>query len=253
MGYHSFATIFGIMIFAREDWWYPSNGGVKNFWIGYPNHTLDPYRIWYILIQCAYNLDALVSLLLLSFELKFDKFKFPFINIKWADTVRGDFNEMFAHHLITNALCFAGSAFRLTRSVVATYFVHDLSDIPVDLSKMVHFMRWKKSTICMFIMLILTWTICRMIILPFVIYRSILYDSVFFLQGSLKAEIITTYYPLFVVLCAGIILLHYVWFVILLRIGYVLVSKGETHDLSEHKKGEKNETQKSTDELKKDD
>ena len=40
------------------------------------------------------------------------------------------------------------------------------------------------------------------------------------------------------VLMGAIILLHVLWFTMFLRMGYILVFKGEDHDLSEHKKGE---------------
>ena len=43
---------------------------------------------------------------------------------------------------------------------------------------------------------------------------------------------------IFKVLLIGITTLHVFWFLILIRILYRLVMKGERHDLSEHKQGE---------------
>jgi len=44
--------------------------------------------------------------------------------------------------------------------------------------------------------------------------------------------------PIFVFLLGFLILLHFFWFTMFIRMGYVLIRKGETHDFSEHKNGE---------------
>ena len=44
--------------------------------------------------------------------------------------------------------------------------------------------------------------------------------------------------PIFVFLLGFLILLHFFWFTMFIRMGYVLIRRGEAHDLSEHKNGE---------------
>ena len=58
-------------------------------------------------------------------------------------------------------------------------------------------------------------------------------------KGTLDPALHEAYFAFFYFLLGSLVLLHITWFIILLRIGWTLVSKGETHDYSEHKKGEK--------------
>ena len=51
------------------------------------------------------------------------------------------------------------------------------------------------------------------------------------------------YQPLFVFGLGFLILLHFFWFTMFIRMGYVLIRKGEAHDFSEHKKGENGSNQ----------
>ena len=59
-------------------------------------------------------------------------------------------------------------------------------------------------------------------------------------------SVYVTYRHIFFVSMGLLILLHLAWFTMFLKMGYVLVRKGETHDLSEHKSGEDQPTQSSS-------
>eukprot|EP00986_Skeletonema_menzelii_P004849 scaffold1698_cov149-Skeletonema_menzelii.AAC.12 len=197
--YHSAVSIYGIWYFRDKSWWNKSQGGTSNLWDMHPNHPIEPGMAWYYLVQCAYNVDALISLMELSFKVELvnplaysSALKFlekehvvdenqrkkevlkmmvkggcdqtvlwtPLFQIKWSSTVRGDFREMMAHHVVTNY-------------------------VPIDMSKLANFVKWKTTTIVCFVTM-----------------------------GKLDPA------------------LHE-------AIGWTLVSKGETHDYSEHKNGEK--------------
>ena len=211
-----------------------------NFWRDYPHHTLNPDFIWYCIIQCAYNVDALMSLFWISFDVSVDFGKFPrCFQVRWAETVRGDFNEMCIHHVVTNSLLFAVSRFRFARAEIAVLVTHDFSDITVDLSKIANFMRWKYTTYTAFFTLIVVWIITRLWILPFEIWRSVIYESPLFVEASgVHPEIYHTFKPMFVGLVGGLVILHYIWFSMIVKIALLIVLKGETQDLTEHKKGE---------------
>ena len=56
--------------------------------------------------------------------------------------------------------------------------------------------------------------------------------------GRIDPIYFCAYQPFFVLLMGLIILLHVLWFYMFLQMGYLLIFKGEAHDLSEHKKGE---------------
>lgn len=77
-------------------------------------------------------------------------------------------------------------------------------------------------------------------IFPFVICKSALLESHEYLvvQGHVDPALYEACYLFFFALLGCLVLLHVTWFLILLRIGWTLVSKGERHDYSEHKSGE---------------
>jgi len=253
--YHLSVSIYGVWYFRDKPWWDKSQGGTKNLWIGYPNQPIEVGMTWYYLMQSAYNVEALLSLAELSFVCTFqnpfhpllnsnNNNKFPFQNpvkISWSPTCRGDFREMAIHHIITNLLVIGSSAFRFTRVGSMVFLVHDLSDVPVDLSKLANFMKWKLGTIVFFVTMVLTWAITRLGVLPFVIFRSIVFERhlfAVFAGGYMPDLMWHAYTPIFILLVGGIIALHVFWFFIIVRIGWRLLSKGETVDYSEHKNGE---------------
>ena len=293
--YHSSVSIYGVWYFYNKSWW--NKGGTRHLWEGHPNHPVEPGMAWYYLVQSAYNVDALISLLELSFRvewvnplvyssavefLELEKKRgsnnsdddtqqvvvvdecmrkrevlklmktgsdggdqvllwTPLFQIKWSSTVRGDFREMMAHHFVTNCLIFLSSYYRFTRIGSMIFLVHDLSDVPIDMSKLANFVKWKTTTIVCFVTMVLLWIVTRLIIFPFVICGSVLKENYQYLvvEGILDPALHEAYYAFFYLLLASLVLLHVTWFLILLRIGWTLVSKGETHDYSEHKNGEK--------------
>ena len=233
--FHSFISAAGIYYFWDKEWWKP--GGTVTLFRDYPHQDIQPGMIWYYLIQAAYNLDAMISLLEMSLCLQRTSGMLP--RLTWSSDCRGDFREMFIHHVVTNLLVIGSSFFRFTRVGSMVFLVHDLSDVPVDLSKLANFLKWKMATILCFASMVIVWCMTRLGVLPFVIYKSVLYETWWVCQSGVIDPIFYVYYkPIFVVLIGMLIILHLAWFTMFIQMGWVLVSKGEAHDLSEHKKGE---------------
>lgn len=244
--YHFSVSLFGMWYFWNKSWWDHSKGGTEALWLGYPNHPIEVAMIWYYLVQSAYNVEALISLVALSFVFEIrnpvianeKKMQSP-IFIGWSPTCRGDFREMAIHHIITNILVIGSSHLRFTRIGSMVFLVHDISDVTVDLSKLANFVKWKLGTVIFFVTMVLVWAVTRLGILPFVIFKSILSEShMLTLSGAMHPLMFRAYHFFFTTLVGSIILLHIFWFFIILRIGWRLLRKGETHDLTEHKKGE---------------
>lgn len=245
--YHSFMSVFGLFYFHDAPWWNwdSEQSGIRFIFLDHPHHEISIGMTWYYLFQAAYNLDAVLHLLELSFMISLHKpikdgrLQSP-INIKWSDIVRGDFREMFIHHVITNLLIFGSSWFRFTRVGSMVFLVHDISDVPVDLSKLANFVKWKTGTIVCFVTMVLMWIATRLYILPFYIYRGVLkYSNLLVSEnGNMDVRFYIMYRPFFYWLFAGLIVLHIFWFYIFIRIAVDLVSKSELHDYSEHKNGE---------------
>ena len=298
--YHTSVSIYGMYYFHDKSWW--ERGGTANLWIDHPNQPIEPCMTWYYLVQAAYNVDALVSLVELSFVLSWvnpliyssaidffvkehvvderqqpqsrnqeeeDHEKTntvgggggeesaaaaaavvpvpqqlllwtPIFTLHWSTTVRGDFREMMAHHIVTNTLIFFSSYYRLTRVGSMVFLIHDISDVPIDMSKLANFVKWRITTIVCFVVMVLLWVVTRLTIFPFVICGSVITESYEYLvlRGSLDPALHDAYYLFFYALLGALVMLHITWFVILLRIGWTLVTTGERHDYTEHKSGE---------------
>ena len=253
--FHSAISIAGIWYFWDKEWWKP--GGTYSLWLDFPRQEVEPGMIWYYLIQSAYNLEALFSLLELSLNVSVSTAKnsdtmqqqqqqkglqlyLPKVSIGWSPTVRGDFREMFIHHVITNLLVIGSSFFRLTRIGSMVFLVHDISDVPVDLSKLANFLKWKVTTATCFFMMVLVWCCTRLGVLPFTIYRSVLTEGWMVCSSGVVDPIYYVHFRHFFNTLMGLLIfLHLAWFTMFIQMGYVLIRKGEAHDLSEHKKGEK--------------
>lgn len=235
--FHSCISLAGIYYFWDKEWW--TAGGTPSLFLKYPHQEIAPGMVWYYLVQSAYNIDAMVSLLEMSFEVQPNPNGIIPATLGWSKSVRGDFREMFIHHVVTNLLIIGSSFFRFTRVGSMVFLVHDISDVPVDLSKLANFLKWKTTTALCFAAMVFVWCLTRLGALPFVIYKSLIYESWMVCQSGVIDPIYYIHYkPFFVVLVGLLIVLHLAWFTMFLQMGWVLVSKGEAHDLSEHKKGE---------------
>jgi TLC domain len=145
--FHSSISIYGIYFFRNAIWWSNNENSTMEVFRGYPHHAVTPCMAWYYILQSAYNFDAMITLLQMSFTVHFRSFlrqqprrsqpsikqkeirsplQFP-ISIKWSSTVRGDFQEMFVHHIITNGLVIGSSMLRLTRIGSMVFLIHDIS------------------------------------------------------------------------------------------------------------------------------
>jgi hypothetical protein len=235
---HSILSAAGIWYFWDKEWWV--KGNTKTLYLEFPHQAIAPGMIWYYLVQSAYNIEAMASLLELSFSISWNtKKRWTPLRLGWSKTVRGDFQEMFVHHVVTNLLIVGSSFFRFTRVGSMVFLVHDISDVPVDLSKLANFLKWKATTAMCFASMVIVWCMTRLGALPWVIYKSVLYESWMVCSSGVIDPIYYVFYkPFFVVLIGSLITLHLAWFAMFIQMGYVLISKGEAHDLSEHKKGE---------------
>jgi TLC domain len=240
-----------------------------SLWRGFPNQEIRPGMTWYYLLQAAYNFDAMISLLELSIaglslqwpmvwpknskdtstasssspsSISCYSLRSP-IAVHWSPTVRGDFNEMMVHHIVTNLLVFGSSFCRLHRPGSMVFMLHDVSDVPVDLSKLANFLKYKYTTLCCFLTMVACWAVTRLYILPFVLFRSVLTQSYAVLEQGLPPVFVAFYLPLFETLMCLLILLHATWFVMFLRIFATFLRKNECHDYSEHKQGEQQQQQ----------
>ena len=100
------------------------------------------------------------------------------------------------------------------------FLINDISDVPVDLSKLANFMKWKITTIACFVIMIIVWAITRLGLLPFVVCRSMVFES----HNVVPAGIDVLYYymvrPFLYGVTFGTVFLHVFLFYMFLKIGY---------------------------------
>lgn len=235
--YHSFVALWGFYLFWNAAWWNPDQGGTINLFTAHQGAESQPGMIWYYLIQGAYNAEAMIGLLETSFEMKYSSSKkqsgMP-VSIGWAASVRSDFTEMMVHHVVTNALVFLSSYFRHQRIGSMVFWMHDISDVPVDLAKLANFVKWKTATVAAFFTLCIVWIITRLYAFPFIIWKAAFSQSIHMhaLQG-IPLHYLYLMHPVFTYLLGMLILLHCFWFAMFIKMGYVLVTTGKAADYSE--------------------
>jgi len=254
---HTLIACYGSWLLYDKNWLNPTANLFKN--AGFQEMT--PAFTWYYLFQGAYHLESLLYLISHSFRIELNSndsvkkknhgniFGKKFLRhlpifIGWSETVRGDFREMFIHHIVTNLLVFTSGFFRTHRIGAVVMIIHDVSDIFVDLSKLANFVKWKTATTVCVVMMILVWMITRLIALPFVVIRSIIFEHHFVLEDKNwlckeAYEISLPYCMLFfAILLTALFFLHLYWFGIIVRIAIDAATKKDIHDYSEHKEGE---------------
>ena len=119
------------------------------------------------------------------------------------------------------------------------FLVHDISDVPVDLSKLANFLKWKWTTLGFFTVLTVLWLYTRLMIFPFTIYRSLITECHYVLKEGMPVIAYIAYRHFFYFFLGLLILLHTVWFTMFLRMYHTFVVKKQgAQDLSEHKNGE---------------
>lgn len=130
-------------------------------------------------------------------------------------------------------------AFRNVISFLPFRCALSIADVPVDLSKLANFLKWKITTIVCFGTMALTWLYTRLYILPIKIYWTTLTQSHFVLEsGTVEVLLYVCYRHFFYIFLGLLILLHAAWFLMFLRMFHTLIVKRECHDYSEHKQGE---------------
>ncbi|EKM55309.1 uncharacterized protein PHACADRAFT_120551 [Phanerochaete carnosa HHB-10118-sp] len=131
---------WGLRIMSQlPTWWYRT----EYFWIDYPHWDMKPELKRYYLMQAAYWCQQLLVLLL------------------GLEKPRKDYKELVAHHYVTLWLIGWSYLINLTRIGNAVYLSMDIPDIFLGLSKVMNYIQYDKSKVCVFTILVGTWTYFR--------------------------------------------------------------------------------------------
>ena len=131
-----------------------------------------------------------------------------------------DFVEMCLHHLV--ALGLYGTCYMINVLEIGAIiaFLHDFSDVFVNLSRVFSDTKYENVTAFCFLTMLVTWLYARMIALPYCIYK-LWYSPMD--MGNLGRHC-------FCYLLSCLVLLHYHWYTLFMKMLYKLVLKGETDD-----------------------
>ena len=125
------------------------------------------------------------------------------------------------HHLVTCYLMVGSYLMNAWECGAVISFLHDAADISVMLAKVFSQTKFEKMTVFWFINMLLSWGWCRNVMLPVTIYH--IYHVAHF-----EKEHITV--PIFMYYLSCLVVLHYWWMSLFLKMLYDLVMKGKTED-----------------------
>jgi len=224
--FHAFFFLFELYILnTNEDeaWW----GDTKTCWVPHPSvQPLRPaLKIFYI--------SQLASYIFLGFSHRF-----------WEER-RSDYVIMFSHHISTTILVAGSYSNGYHRIGLLILLVHDISDLPVDMLKMLNYLKLEGFrgfflVEIMFATVILSWAYLRLWIFPSKLIYSTLIESHHLAgrsahDGEIWKDLFPPGMPFWLVanVCLSVLYVcHWVWFRLFLKLLIKVIRLGP------HKAGE---------------
>lgn len=265
-------------------------------WSLYPGEAIKPAIAWYFLIQFAYHLEALITQIMISFQASETRAGTGTANnnlnnnsntpLSSSHNNSSNSSNSSSHrnsyyyntllyHLVANVVIFFYSNARFSKFGSFVILLHNISDVPVDLSKLANFMKWKRATVISIIILVFFWCYTRLLIMPSIVYRSVIsLNNNIFQQKIMdteknaentnnwyynnnddeqqiqqQQELVESrnflfYYRLFCFFSVGITVIHFAWFIMFLKMSYVLVTNVKEIDVFEEEQEEYYEERK---------
>lgn len=127
---------------------------------------------------------------------------------------------MFIHHIVTVLLLSFSWTCNFHRIGTLVMVLHDFADIPLDGAKICSYLKMQRLSNILFAILAFSWIFTRIGLLP---YRVISYSTYYALD---VVEMFPAYYIFNSLLCA-LQVLHIIWTVLILKIGYDAFSNND--------------------------
>ncbi|CAD5233366.1 unnamed protein product [Bursaphelenchus xylophilus] len=204
--YYSTIWVVGIYVLHDQPQWM----NVDDSWRNYPFHAMVDKVWWYYTIQSGFYWSLLIG----SFTI---------------DVKRSDFWEMVIHHVATILLLSLSWTTNFVRVGTLVLICHDTADILLDLGKLFRYAKWERALTVTFLALLVTWILTRILLFPLIIIRSIVvsapksiqadYEWLNLLQRPIVPRIFTS-------LLLILLILHFFWTFLMLKIAYKSTQKG---------------------------
>ncbi|KAJ0064760.1 hypothetical protein NL108_013004 [Boleophthalmus pectinirostris] len=196
-----FTFYSGIFIYAIYYMWdSPWIWNTRHCWNNYPFQPMIQSQYIHYVAEFAFYWSLMFS---------------QFIDIK-----RKDFLIMFIHHLATILLITFSYANNMLRAGALVMCVHDASDIFLEAAKLANYAKYQRLCDALFVLFTLVFFITRLVIFPFWIIRSVLFES---------WEILGPYQAWWLLNSLLLVLqvLHIFWFYLIIRIAVKSIFEGK--------------------------
>jgi hypothetical protein len=217
---HASFSVFELVILSDEEWWMKP----ETSWVPHPFEQRGKFRtdlqVFYVAQLAVWIYTCIVH--------------------RFVDERRKDYFVMYLHHIVTIALVGLSWAVGYMRIGLLVLFVHDTSDIFVDLLKMVNYLKLENrkgffASEIAYVLCVLSWIYFRLYEYPFrVLYGSLTVPYTLLLRtprksyGFLGLEFFPSDLPWHFhlnVMLLVLLLLHIYWFHLFLMIGYRILTE----------------------------
>jgi len=206
--WYIFSLTLGLLLLSTRDWFPVTIHG----WEGYPFERPDAFFQYYYMFELGFYVHSLI--VHFFFEIR-----------------RSDFWLLFVHHVVTAGLIYFSYLLSYYKLGVLVLVLHDVSDIPLEAAKAASAMKKDDFATGCFIVLIVSWVITRLTILPFRVIYSSMFESIMIVPK----DVIAFYYPFNIGICS-LQVMHFYWFFLIVKIAWKRLRTSKLSDVREKKK-----------------
>ncbi|XP_034028564.1 ceramide synthase 5-like [Thalassophryne amazonica] len=173
---------------------------LKQCWFNYPFQPLTSGQFYHYIVELAFYWSLMFS--------------------QFTDIKRKDFSVMLVHHVATIILITFSYTNNMLRAGTLVMCVHDVSDIFLEAGKLANYAKYQRLCDGLFVMFSVTFFLTRLIIYPFWIVHSVLFES-WRIIGPYRS------WWLFSGLLLVLQALHIIWFYVIAGIAVKAISRGK--------------------------
>ncbi|KAI1698102.1 TLC domain-containing protein [Ditylenchus destructor] len=219
---HMGIILYGLSVLISRSWLYD----LRQCWIDYPNHSVDSTLWWYYNLQTAYYYSLLITC---AFDVR-----------------RSDFVAIFIHHVATIGLLSMSWTINFVRIGTLVLVLHNVSDVVFEVMKYLKYSgRSPRMVNASFVVFLASWIATRLIYLPFVLLRSVIFDAPDYIQPGYSLFLHPFQSPVAPRLMIDLILvlqaLHLFWSILIVKALCRTISNGELEDVRSDDEAEEEE------------
>ena len=192
--------------YQNPEYWYDT----QQLWVGYPHHICSNTVQIVYLLQLAYHLEDLGSVMM---EGNYRK--------------RADFTAMVVHHIVTALLLYGSSRLGTQRIGVIVSTLHAVTDVPKDFTQVAKQLEWKWCKRAGFVTLLVTWIVARVVLYPCKYVRSVFTEareSLVYTEGGMSNMSLN----IFITLLSTLVLLNGMWCHMLVKLVIRVLREGDS-------------------------